>query len=203
MRLGDGTLWRRDPADRSVERGPLERRPGRVDPARVYEAILAASGSRGIASWLDYLRARRDEGEVLLASIVGILTGSIDIVFRTGSPGAHRYYLADYKTNRIGESESGHYAASWLEWEMARKGYPLQALIYTLALHRHLARRLPGYDYDRHVGGYVYLFLRGMSGPSTPRDPATGRCLGVFGDRWPRATIEMLDEALWPRGEGA
>jgi exodeoxyribonuclease V beta subunit len=203
MRLGDGTLWQRNHADRTVEREPLERRPGRVDPTRVYEAVLAASESRGIASWLDYQRARRDRGEVLLASIVGILTGSIDIVFRTGAPGAQRYYLADYKTNRIAESEAGHYAASWLEWEMARKGYPLQALIYTLALHRHLARRLPGYDYDRHVGGYVYLFLRGMSGPSTPRDPATGRCLGVFGDRWPRATIERLDDALWPRGEGA
>lgn len=201
MRLGDGTLWRRDPGDRVVERGPLDRSPGRVDPARVYEAVLAASGSRGIGSWLDHQRSRRDAGEVLLASIVGILTGSIDVVFRAGAPGEQRYYLADYKTNRIAESEAGHYAGSWLEWEMARKGYPLQALIYTLALHRHLARRLPGYDYDRHVGGYLYLFLRGMSGPSTPRDPATGRCLGVFGDRWPRATIEVLDEALWPRGE--
>jgi len=201
VRLGDGTLFRRERRDSIAERGPLDRRPGCVDPAQVYDAVLAAAGSRGVGSWLDYQRARRDEGHALLASITGILTGSIDLVFRAGDAGERRYYLVDYKTNRIGDSDAGHYAASWLEWEMARKGYPLQALIYTLALHRHLACRLPGYDYDRHVGGYFYVFLRGMSGPDTPRDPATGLCLGVFGDRWPRATIEGLDLALSPRGD--
>ena len=39
--------------------------------------------------------------------------------------------------------------------------YELQYVLYLLALHRLLRSRLPGYDYERHVGGAVYVFLRG------------------------------------------
>ncbi|NIC41113.1 hypothetical protein, partial [Aquabacterium sp. A08] len=52
-----------------------------------------------------------------------------------------------------------------------------------LALHRLLRQRLPGYDYDRHMGGAVYLFLRGLQGPAQ----------GVHAERPPRALIEALD----------
>jgi len=55
--------------------------------------------------------------------------------------------------------------------------------LYVLALHRFLAARLPDYDYDRHVGGAAYLFLRGMDEGSR----------GVFVDRPPRALIEQFD----------
>ncbi|MBI2392066.1 MAG: UvrD-helicase domain-containing protein [Deltaproteobacteria bacterium] len=193
LRLGDGTAFRREggPHDRES----LERRPGCVDPRKVYDAILAAEGRA--SRWVAYQRSRRDAGRALIGSMVGVLTGSIDLVFRAGG----RYFLADYKTNRIGTSAPGHYAGAWLDWEMATAGYPLQALLYTLALHRHLKARLRGYDYDAHVGGYLYLFLRGMSGPETPRDPSTGRCLGVLGDRWSKQVIEALDEALCPPAE--
>ncbi len=78
------------------------------------------------------------------------------------------------------------------------RGLLLQALVYTLALHRHLRLRLPGYDYDRDVGGYLYLFLRGMGGPATPRDAASGRCHGVYPGRWTREVVEALDAALCP-----
>jgi exodeoxyribonuclease V beta subunit len=84
---------------------------------------------------------------------------------------------------------------------MAESGYPLQAVIYTLALHRYLRARLPGYTYEAHFGGYLYLFVRGMSGPATPRDDTTGRCLGVFGDRWPVEAVEGFDSALCPPSE--
>lgn len=203
LRLGGGTCWRRHPCVVDGDRDKLDVRPGCVDPRRVYDAILSATDCHAIAPWLDYQRARRDAGRALVGSISGILTGSIDLVFRASSArdGATRYFLADYKTNRIEGSMPGNYAGAWLEWEMARAGYPLQALIYTLALHRHLSKRLRGYDYDKHVGGYVYLFLRGMSGRETPRHPAHGRCLGVFGDRWPKHVVEALDEALSPREE--
>jgi exodeoxyribonuclease V beta subunit len=79
---------------------------------------------------------------------------------------------------------------------MATTGYPLQALLYTVALHRHLQLRMPGYDYERHMGGYLYLFMRGLAGADTPRCPETGRCLGVFAHRWRRETIEAVDDAL-------
>ncbi len=51
---------------------------------------------------------------------------------------------------------------------MHRRHYPLQALIYTVALHRYLRWRQPGYAPDRHLGGVLYLFVRGMGGPDTP-----------------------------------
>ena len=49
-----------------------------------------------------------------------------------------------------------------------RAHYPLQALLYSVALHRLLRWRQPGYDPDRHLGGVLYLFVRGMAGPQTP-----------------------------------
>ena len=48
---------------------------------------------------------------------------------------------------------------------MLQAHYPLQALLYEVALHRFLRWRLPDYDPDRHLGGVLYLFLRGMCGP--------------------------------------
>ena len=70
---------------------------------------------------------------------------------------------------------------------MLRAHYPLQALLYSVALHRFLRWRQPGYDPERHLGGVLYLFVRGMAGPDTPR--STGVPCGVFswraaGRRW-------------------
>jgi exodeoxyribonuclease V beta subunit len=204
LRLGAGAAWRRTEAHDDAPLGALDPRPGSVDPRRVYDALLDHDAAElGVPpAWLAHQRARRDAGHALVGSIAGILTGSIDLVFRVRGPrgGASRYFLADYKTNRIGgrASSPGHYTGPWLDWEMATAGYPLQALLYTVALHRHLRTRLRGYDYDAHVGGYLYLFLRGMSGPETPRCPVSGRCLGVHGGRWPKRVIVALDDALSP-----
>ena len=51
---------------------------------------------------------------------------------------------------------------------MARSSYPLQALLYAVALHRFLRWRLPGYRFERHFGGVLYLYVRGMAGAETP-----------------------------------
>ena len=51
---------------------------------------------------------------------------------------------------------------------MERSHYALQALLYTVALHRYLRWRLPGYDPGAHLAGVLYLFVRGMTGPDTP-----------------------------------
>ena len=117
----------------------------------------------------------------------GQLRGFIDLVFEHGG----RYYVVDYKSNHLGTSGAA-YAPERLRSAMADHHYYLQYLIYTAALHRHLRARLPGYDYDRHVGGVRYLFLRGMS-PDHP-----GR--GVFRDRPSRASIEALCALLDPEG---
>jgi hypothetical protein len=39
-----------------------------------------------------------------------------------------------------------------------------------------------------------------MAGPSTPRDPGTGRCQGVYAARFDAELVHALDEALLGRG---
>ena len=51
---------------------------------------------------------------------------------------------------------------------MHHGNYALQALLYQVALHRYLEWRLPGYRPSAHLGGSMYLFVRGMTGPETP-----------------------------------
>ena len=77
---------------------------------------------------------------------------------------------------------------------MLRRHYALQALLYTVALHRYLRWRLPGYDPDRNIAGVLYLFLRGMAGPDTPTVDRTP--YGVFAWRPTGALVEALSDAL-------
>jgi hypothetical protein len=99
----------------------------------------------------------------------GYLTGSIDAVLRL--PGG-RFAVVDYKTNRLGPPARSRCAWALrvprLVEAMRAAHYPLQALLYSAALHRYLRWRLPGYDPARHLGGVLYLFVRGMAGPDTP-----------------------------------
>ena len=67
--------------------------------------------------------------------------------------------------------------------------YDLQYQLYTLALHRFLRNRLPGYDYEEHVGGVFYLFLRGMQ----TEEPEHG----VFYTRPDLHFIEQLDHLFF------
>jgi exodeoxyribonuclease V beta subunit len=126
----------------------------------------------------------------------GYFTGAIDLVMRAPVDGHMRWFVADYKTNVLGErgpdgrliaSRPQHFGPAGMTHEMCKKHYDLQYTFYLLALHRYLRLRLSGYDYDRDVGGAYYLFVRGMLGPST----SPGH--GVFFDRPPRAVIERLD----------
>ncbi len=114
----------------------------------------------------------------------GMLKGYIDLVFTH----AGRYYVADYKSNWLGPADAD-YGPATLRRAVLQHRYELQYVLYVFALHRLLRQRLPGYDYDRHVGGAVYLFLRGHAAPGQ----------GLHIDRPPRVLIEALD-ALF-RGE--
>ena len=119
----------------------------------------------------------------------GMMKGFIDLTFRRDG----RYYLADYKSNHLGERFED-YAQAHLADAMREHRYDLQYLIYCVALHRHLRTRLPDYDYARDFGGVFYLFLRGMRPDAGPR-------LGVYRDRPEPGLIEALD-ALFAGGEG-
>ncbi|HEY3241173.1 MAG TPA: hypothetical protein VGL92_16540, partial [Acidimicrobiia bacterium] len=77
---------------------------------------------------------------------------------------------------------------------MQRAHYPLQALLYTVALHRYLRWRLPGYSPERNLAGVLYLFLRGMTGTDVPR--IDGHPCGVFAWRSPTALVEVLSALL-------
>ncbi|MEL3925628.1 exodeoxyribonuclease V subunit beta [Aeromonas enteropelogenes] len=91
------------------------------------------------------------------ATVQGMLKGFIDLVFEWQG----RWYLLDYKSNHLGMSPAD-YSRPALEQAMVEHRYDLQYQLYSLALHRLLALRLPGYDFDQHFGGVFYLFLRGM-----------------------------------------
>jgi exodeoxyribonuclease V beta subunit len=77
---------------------------------------------------------------------------------------------------------------------MLQAHYPLQALLYEVALHRYLRWRLPHYDPERHLGGVLYLFLRGMCGPGVRF--SDGTVPGVFAWRPPASLIVASSELL-------
>ena len=89
----------------------------------------------------------------------GQLKGFIDLIFRHDG----RYYVADYKSNYLGDQISDYQPESLVE-AMEHHQYDLQYWIYTIAVDQYLSRRIPNYDYETHFGGVYYLFLRGMNG---------------------------------------
>ncbi len=120
----------------------------------------------------------------------GYLSGSIDVVLRTPQ---QRYLVVDYKTNHLGDT-AADYSYSRLTEAMLHSDYPLQALLYVAVLHRFLRWRQPGYDPATHLGGVLYLFVRGMCGPDTPI--LEGSPAGVFGWSPPPALVVALSDLL-------
>ncbi len=133
------------------------------------------------------------------SSLRGYLTGSIDVVLRARGPdGTPRYHVVDYKTNRLGRRDeplaTAAYAPSGLAAAMIGGHYPLQALLYSVALHRYLRWRQPGYDPAVHIGSCLYLFVRGMAGARTPREGS--RPCGVFAWTPPPMLVPALSDLL-------
>ncbi|WP_166844958.1 UvrD-helicase domain-containing protein [Isoptericola sp. BMS4] len=133
----------------------------------------------------------------------GYLTGSVDAVLRVvGDDGVPRFLVVDYKTNRLGVPDApltAHdYRPAATVDAMLHAHYPLQMVLYLVALHRYLRWRLPGYDPEVHLGGGLYLFVRGMCGPGTPLGP-DGAPFGVVSWRPPPGLVPALS-ALLDRG---
>lgn len=117
----------------------------------------------------------------------GLMTGKIDLTYVR----ADRWYVLDYKSNRL-----PGYDAARLASAMQHSEYDLQALIYTVALHRWLRFRLGAqYDYTRDMGGIRYLFCRGLD---AGRDDSPG----LYAHRFDPALVDALD-ALFAGGEHA
>ncbi len=115
-------------------------------------------------------------------TVSGMLKGFIDLIFEHEG----RYYVLDWKSNWLGEHVSD-YTPENLHLAIMDHRYDLQYLIYTLALHRYLQSRIVDYDYERHIGGVYYLFLRGIE--------AEGQH-GIYSVRPPLALIEGLDRLM-------
>jgi exodeoxyribonuclease V beta subunit len=139
--------------------------------------------------------AERLDDTALRQNVRGYLTGSIDLVVRTPDG---RFAIADYKTNWLAppgeELTLWHHRPAALRHEMERSHYGLQALLYTVALHRYLRWRLPGYRPEQHLGGVRYLFVRGMAGADTP--VVDGHPTGVFAWEPTAPLVQALSDVL-------
>lgn len=110
----------------------------------------------------------------------GMLKGYIDLLFEHNG----RYYVVDYKSNYLG-ADNHAYQASAMRDKILASRYDMQYVLYTLALHKLLKARLgEAYSYEQHVGGVMYLFLRGHAAPTA----------GVYTDKPPKQLIEALDQ---------
>jgi exodeoxyribonuclease V beta subunit len=128
----------------------------------------------------------------------GYLSGSVDVVLRLRTEDGPRFVVVDYKTNLLGEPDrpltAADYAPGLLAEAMLHSHYPLQALLYSVVAHRYLRWRLPGYRPEVHLGGVLYLYVRGMCGADTPL--VDGHPTGVFSWQPPAALVEALSELL-------
>ena len=106
-----------------------------------------------------------------------MLTGFMDLVLLHHG----RYYVLDYKSNRL-----PGYLPTQLQQAMLGHRYDVQAALYLLALHRLLKSRLPGYAPQKHLGGALYLFLRGIDQPGC----------GLLHLCPPPDLVESLDDAF-------
>jgi exodeoxyribonuclease V beta subunit len=109
----------------------------------------------------------------------GMLKGFIDLIIEHEG----RWYVADYKSNWLGP-DAHAYTPEAMRASILDSRYELQYALYLLALHRLLRSRLgAAYDYDTHIGGAVYLYLRGVDGHGH----------GVHVERPPKVMIEAMD----------
>jgi len=119
----------------------------------------------------------------------GLLNGVVDLFFEHEG----RYYILDWKSDRLGERVVD-YEQSNLGQAMVERNYTLQYYLYTLALFRYLKHRRPEFDYERHFGGVYYVFLRGVR---------EGTDEGIFYRKPPLADLLQLEQIMLAGGKMA
>jgi exodeoxyribonuclease V beta subunit len=163
------------------------------------EQIALAAASDNDSMFAEYFiqlaqKWRADGGR----NIAGLMTGSIDLLFRVRSGDRHKYFVVDYKSNRLHTPSEvvshASYGVNSMKKAMEEHHYPLQALFYCVALHRFLSMRVSDYDIDRDLGGAGYLFVRGMVGHETPI--VNGTHNGVLAWRPSTQTILTINALL-------
>ena len=156
-----------------------------------------------LAPWAEQLSTRFAK-----LDLQGYLNGSIDLTLRHQVDGVDRYSVVDYKTTNLAPRGApglvSYYAPERMAKSMAHSHYALQAIIYSVALHRYLRWRLVDYDPALHLGPVGYLFVRAMVGEDTPvmnSGPQAGNPVGVFTWQFDPALIEGVS-ALFAGDEG-
>jgi exodeoxyribonuclease V beta subunit len=114
-------------------------------------------------------------------SLRGFVKGFIDMIVEHEG----RFWIIDWKSNHLGLTPADYDAPS-LNAAMASHAYHLQALFYVVALHRYLRIRLRDYAFERHIGGYLYLFVRGVRPDWRDGDRPAGVHVG-------KPSLELID----------
>ncbi|MBC2654981.1 exodeoxyribonuclease V subunit beta [Pseudomonas sp. MSSRFD41] len=163
---------------------------GQLQQYRVEMEFWFASRKVDVLKLDELVRQQTHQGAARVTAepvlLNGMFKGFIDLTFEHHG----RYYVADYKSNWLGADDAA-YTEQAMEQSILDNRYDLQYVLYLLALHRQLKARLADYDYDRHMGGALYLFLRGTHSASQ----------GVYFARPPRQLIERLDLMFQGRAE--
>ncbi len=150
---------------------PFLLRAPAIDPDALnalLESLIAPLPEPAHAAW-----------QPLTASHVrGFLEGVIDLVACHNG----RYYLFDYKTNRLPSYDQASLAEA-----MVAHHYLLQGLLYSLAWDAHLRHLLPDYRPEVHLPDVHFLFVRGM---------AAGKDRSIFTCRFSLATLAAARQAL-------
>jgi exodeoxyribonuclease V beta subunit len=126
-----------------------------------------------------YTWSQQSRPQAQAQQLNGMLKGYIDLLVEHNG----QYYVVDWKSNYLGADASA-YSQDAMAEALLHKRYDMQYVLYILALHRLLRSRLPGYNYAKHIGGAVYVFLRGIDNPDTQ---------GLLLDKPEQGLIERLD----------
>ncbi|PLX67686.1 MAG: exodeoxyribonuclease V subunit beta [Denitrovibrio sp.] len=96
------------------------------------------------------------------STMQGFMNGFADLIFQQNG----KYWVLDWKSNHLG-SDIHSYSFEKMHAEMLGSHYYMQMHIYILALHMHLKKLIPHYSFDTHIGGGLYLFMRGVNSLGT------------------------------------
>ncbi|MDK9793293.1 exodeoxyribonuclease V subunit beta [Vibrio sp. D431a] len=116
-------------------------------------------------------------------TVSGLLKGFIDLTFQHQG----KFYVLDWKSNYLGGSPEFYHQEA-LQESMADHRYDLQCVLYAVALHKFLKSKLQNYNFEDHMGGALYIFLRGIE---------DGTNNGIYYSLPPKEFVEELEKILF------
>jgi exodeoxyribonuclease V beta subunit len=126
--------------------------------SRIRDICQAALEHDPVGPFVEFFRSLKElrtDGDALLQ---GFLTGSLDLILDVGDTEQPKLVVVDYKSNSLARTNT--FSRESLAQEMSVSGYPMQALLYTVALYRYLRLRR-GVEAEKALGGVLYYYLRG------------------------------------------